>query len=231
MAETIILTGPDGTEYSYVGVNKVSLRNQGGGRAIFQAGGSAEAATQIASRTIETLTAEDLDGAAHIGSYAFAYCRNLRSAAIPQSVTAVGYRAFYGCRSLRQMAVPETVQSFGLDSYTFELGGVFEDCVSLTTVTFAPSTNVFGQNLFSGCEYLTAVTLSQYLIRAFGTFNGCSRLTSITIPVANPPAVDSTTFAGVPSNCAIYVPAASVSAYKAAAGWSARSAYIQAIQT
>lgn len=225
---SIVLKGPDDLDHTIPDVEAVRLRTPTGSVTFSPAG----LMRNLVDRSIVTLTAEDFDGADQIGSYAFAYCRNLRSAAIPQSVTAVGYRAFYGCRSLRQMAVPETVQSFGLDAYTFEAGGVFEDCVSLTDVTFAPSTYVSGKNLFSGCEYLAAVTLSQYLIGgASGTFNGCSRLTSITIPAANPPAADSTTFTGVPSNCAIYVPAASVSAYKAAAGWSARSAYIQAIPT
>jgi len=46
-----------------------------------------------------------------------------------------------------------------------------------------------------------------------------------------PPTLGSGALSNVPADCAIYVPSASVAAYQAASGWSARSAYIQAIPT
>lgn len=59
-------------------------------------------------------------------------------------------------------------------------------------------------------------------------FKNNSACTSLTIDAETPPTIGSDTITGLKADCAIYVPAASVDAYKAAQYWSARADYIQA---
>ena len=51
----------------------------------------------------------------------------------------------------------------------------------------------------------------------------------MTIHAETPPTIANSTITGLKADCIIYVPAASVDAYKAKQYWSARAAYIQAI--
>jgi hypothetical protein len=60
------------------------------------------------------------------------------------------------------------------------------------------------------------------------TFVGNENMTSITIKATTPPTVQSNSFDNA-NNCPIYVPAASVDAYKAAANWSTYASRIQPI--
>ncbi len=59
-------------------------------------------------------------------------------------------------------------------------------------------------------------------------FYGCNKLTSITINATTPPTLGSDAFYNT-NNCPIYVPAASVDAYKSASNWSSIASRIQAI--
>lgn len=62
------------------------------------------------------------------------------------------------------------------------------------------------------------------------TFNGGSRLIKITCKAIKPPKImGADVFGSVPHDCAIYVPAESVDAYKTSYVWNTRAAYIQAI--
>ena len=60
-------------------------------------------------------------------------------------------------------------------------------------------------------------------------FAQCSSLQQMTVLADTPPTLYGNNWSGVPSDCTIYVPAASVAAYKAADNWSDRADYIQAI--
>lgn len=58
-------------------------------------------------------------------------------------------------------------------------------------------------------------------------FSGCTSLEKVTIYSTVPPNIDSFVFGS--STCPIYVPAASVAAYKAASRWSTYKSRIQPI--
>jgi hypothetical protein len=48
------------------------------------------------------------DGVTNMGSWAFAYCEDLRSITIPDGVTNLKF-AFYNCKSLESVTIPDGV--------------------------------------------------------------------------------------------------------------------------
>ena len=62
--------------------------------AVASSGGSDKLA-KLVSRTIEEITAEDLQGATIIGQYSFYLRQNLKRVTVPNSITAIETRAFY----------------------------------------------------------------------------------------------------------------------------------------
>ena len=185
----------------------------------------------------------------------FSNCDSLTSApALPATTLAESCydSMFSGCTSLTSApALPATTLAGSCYS------DMFNGCTGLTTAPSLPATTLAEDcynSMFSGCTGLTtapslpATTLAEYCYS--NMFNGCTAITlhdvatlnnsqntfqsntscaSLTIHADTPPTIGSSTITGLKADCIIYVPAASVDAYKAAQYWSARSAYIQAI--
>ena len=82
--------------------------------------------------------------------------------------------------------------------------------------------------MFSGCSGVTEHHFAT-LNSSASVFANNSSCASLTIDDEVPPTIAANTITGLKADCAIYVPAASVDAYKAAQYWSDRSDYIQAI--
>lgn len=124
-------------------------------------------------------------------------------------ITAVRDEAFAYCINLETVVFPEGVVDIG--------GGVFADCYMLRTVDFPSTVESFGGTVFGGFF---------------------PQMESITVRATTPPqlfeeiypGIGITSLADLPIDTPIYVPAASVAAYRAATGWSDRAVYIQAIQ-
>ena len=141
---------------------------------------------------------------------------------------AVGcYRSmFNGCTGLTVApALPATTLAEGC--YI----GMFNSCTGLTAAPALPATT-----LAEGCYsemFYSCTSITSHDVATFNTsqnvFYNNSSCASLTIHADTPPTIDSNTITGLKADCVIYVPAASVGAYKAAQYWSARSAYIQAI--
>ena len=116
---------------------------------------------------------------------------------------------FRNCSNLRKAPVtPEGVNSL---YYTFY------ECSNLTTVTVIPNgvTNLSGT--FSGCSSLTtAPVIPNSVINLSYTFRGCSSIDGIYIINIVTPVTYSYSLYNIQ---AIYVPDASVDAYKSASGW------------
>ena len=126
--------------------------------------------------TVTTVTADDLDGATSIGSYAFAFCNSLTSVTIPDSVTSIGYQAFNES-SLTSVTMPDSVTSIG--SYAFQ------NCSGLTSVTIPSSVTSIGDEAFYGCSNLTTVTVQPTTppTMSYGVFP--SNVTTIYVPSAS----------------------------------------------
>lgn len=132
-----------------------------------------------------------------IGDNAFAYCKNLTSVSIPNSVNRIGRSAFYDCEILRSVSIPNSVTSIGYNAFshcksltsvsipnsvTSIEEGAFS-CSGLTSITIPNSVNSLGKSAFANCSNLCSVTLSNQITRIEEyTFYGCSNLTSISIP-------------------------------------------------
>ena len=133
---------------------------------------------------------------------------------------------FSGCTGLTQApALPATT----LVSNCYS--SMFYGCTGLTQAPTLPATTMAGScysSMFSGCTGITSHDVAT-LNNSTNTFNNNSSCASLTIHADTPPTIANSTITGLKADCIIYVPAASVDAYKAAQYWSARAAYIQAI--
>ena len=161
------------------------------------------------------------DSVTSIGNTVFYSCSGLTSVTIPDSVTSIGQAAFMICSGLTSVTIPDSVTSIDYD--------VFNGCTSLTSVTIPNSVTTIRANAFASCSSLTSVTIGSGVTTIGGTaFQNCSRLTSVTVEATTPPTLGSNVFDST-NNCPIYVPSASVSAYKSATNWSSYASRIKAI--
>ena len=182
-----------------------------------------------------------------IGAQAFYGCSGLTSVTIPNSVTSIGERAFWGCYGLTSVvvkngnivydsrencnAIIETAtntlitgcQNTTIPSSVTSIGsGAFRYCSGLTSVTIPNSVTSIGDAAFYECISLTSIKIPNS-VTSIGNnaFADCSGLTSITCEAANPPTCDgSYVFYNVDKSIPLYVPAASIQAYKTANAWS-----------
>lgn len=156
-----------------------------------------------------------------IGSFAFYSCTGLTSINIPNGVTSIETSTFGWCTSLSSVSIPSGVTSIG--------GGAFGYCYSLTSINIPDSVISIGRSAFGSCYGLTSINIPSGVTEIGEyAFRNCSNLTSITVNATTPPTLGYEAFSYT-NNCPIYVPAASVNAYKAASGWSSYASRIQAI--
>ena len=183
-------------------------------------------------------------GVTSIGNNAFWVCSGLTSVTIPNSVTSIGYGAFSSCQSLTSVTIPDSVTSinnltfsncYSLSSVTIpdsitSIGNdAFRHCSGLTSVTIPDSVTSIGNDAFYDCYSLSSVTIPDSVTSiGEGAFDWCTGLTSVTVEVTTPPTLGNNAFYNT-NNCPIYVPCASVGAYKSATYWSDYKSRIQAI--
>ena len=124
---------------------------------------------------------------------AFDSCTGLTSVTIPNSVTSIGDFAFSGCSSLTHPIIVNDMFVFLPTGYEGHysipeniskiIGGAFEECSGLTSVTIPNSVTSIGGSTFFLCSSLTSVTIPNS-VTSIGSlaFYECSSLTSVTIP-------------------------------------------------
>ncbi len=155
------------------------------------------------------------EGTVGIAGSAFSGCTGLTSIEIPNSVTSIGDGAFSDCTGLTSVTIPNSVTSIGKDA--------FYGCTGLTSITIPNSVTSIGEEAFCGCTGQTSITIPNS-VTSIGewAFYGCTGLTSMTVEATNPPLCVNKYGLGLNMpdyNIPLYVPEASVDAYKAADEW------------
>ena len=173
-----------------------------------------------------------------IGGEAFAECTSLTEITLPSTLTSIGDYAFVRCTNLTQFNVTGT----GSSLRAIENGKalvLYDELVAypsaIGSVVLPEGITSIGGGAFSDCTSLTEITLSSTLTFIGGyAFYGCTRLTLVTCLAATPPTASESSFYDIHydtnASLEIKVPAGSVAAYKAAAGWSEYAGKISAIE-
>ena len=202
------------------------------------AGELTEDAFGFIARSYKTLKSLDLSATTHteLADEAFKDFYNLQSLKLPANLTRINYMAVAGCKNLLNIDIPATVEEIEQSA--------FEDCRSMSSVTFAGNAltsigswafynchalqNVvipegvteIGDGAFYGCTYLADVYIpASARIIGDNAFALCSKMAQLTVNAVEPPVIASKTFDEVSREMPVYVPNASVAAYKSDPLW------------
>jgi hypothetical protein len=208
----VTYTSTNGSKIDFSGCERNVYEN-GKGTAYLK-----EPEVYVRTKTLKTI--ELPSWVTSIGYQAFYNCSRLTSITIPSSVTWIGYQAFYYCSSLTSITIPSSVTSIGSQA--------FGSCSSLTSITIPSSVTSIGSQAFSYCSSLTSITIpSSVTSIEYGAFEYCSSLKNCYCSAKTPPTLRYSNIFYKSGITNIYVPTASVSAYKSATGWSAYASMIQ----
>ena len=101
--------------------------------------------------------------------YSFAYCNDLKSVTLPDSIISIGGSAFYGCSNLTKITLPDSIISIG--------GSAFYGCYNLTKINLPKGITKIPDYVFSGCVNLESLTISgEITYVGANAFNACSKL-------------------------------------------------------
>ena len=128
-------------------------------------------------------------------------------------------KTFFNTFNLTTISIPSGVTSIELNA--------FYHCSGLHSVSLPNTLVELADNAFISCTSLVSVTIPDSVTTMGSSFQQCRGLTSITCLPITPPTIDTNSFSG--SDCPIYVPSESVSAYQSATTWSTYASRIQAI--
>ncbi len=171
-------------------------------------------------------------GMNNIGNYAFSGCDNLTTISFPSSVKEIGYYSFSDC-GLTSVTIPSTVTFVDLNAFqschslktvviqstmpenSNKIAGyTFYYCDALESVTIAEGIKILGEQAFGSCTALKEITLPSTMYIMDEAFSGCSGLESITCKAGTPPICHNSVFKNVTKSIPVYVPNASLDAYK-----------------
>jgi hypothetical protein len=180
-------------------------------------------------------------------SNSFNGCHSLKSVSIPS--TSTSYNGAFGNAYSLESVIITGANSFGSN-------GPFINCNSLKTIIIPNAVTNIVQNSFQGCNSLEEIKIGNATTTLGNfAFNACNALVEIEFPntlttmgnqlfasnnstleytflSTTPPTLAATnSFNGINAACKIYVPDASVAAYKAATNWSTYANYIYPLST
>ena len=159
------------------------------------------------------------DSVTEIGDQAFLWCFDLTKVTMSNSLKRIGGFAFCSC-PIKNISIPKSVETIGR--------GAFQYCSDLSVVTIGNGVKEILYEAFDGCYSLTNVTIPDSVTEiGNNAFSNCTSLVSVYCKPDFPPiscywAGEHTweAFDNNGSGRRIYVPRASVNAYKSADGWS-----------
>ena len=154
------------------------------------------------------------EGATSVISHNFNGLHYLETVALPASLLTIGESSFEDCRSLAQV-------SFAANSSLTTIGNwAFYNCHELQSLAIPEGVTEIGKAAFYGCSYLKDVTLPAS-VQAIGdnAFALCSKMAKLQVAAVVPPTIAAKTFEDVSREMPVYVPVASVPAYKSDPLW------------
>ncbi len=151
------------------------------------------------------------DSTTSLGDYVFADCPNLSNITLGNGVSNIGHSAFAGCSSLTNITIPSSVVNIE--------SAAFSEC-NFTNIEIPEGIKSIGSRVFAHCNKLISVTIGSG-VEEIGTetFRNCRNLTNIYCKPTTPPSLKLDVFKNISSTAMIYVPMASVDAYKSATNW------------
>jgi hypothetical protein len=121
-----------------------------------------ELKTVILSSTVKTT-----------GYAVFAYCHNITTVTMGNSLESIGDFTFYDCSSLETVVIPNSVKTLGM--------AAFNGCFSLHTVSLGNSITSIGEYAFMQCRNLNYITIPGSVTTIAGqAFGYCVTLTGVT---------------------------------------------------
>ena len=163
---------------------------------------------QVSDATLQTYTIKST--AKVICDSAFEACTNITGITIPDSVTEIRDSAFNGVSTLTDVAIGNGVKSIGMYA--------FSRCSNISSCTIGNSLEVIDSQAFEMCSGLNEITLPASMKTIGDSVWAYTAGLELTVLATTPPTCGWQIFYS--SSCSIYVPSASVDAYKAAEGWS-----------
>ena len=169
-----------------------------------------------------------------IGSYAFDNCGMLEKITIPNSLKTIGLKAFNGCDNLNKVCITDLVAWCGIN-FVKNNDDLISEALSnpllaahhlylngnkVVGLKLPDTVTSISERAFLGCSSLETLTFQGNAPHiGVDAFAGCSGLKAIYVPWQRPPRVKSI-FTGVDkSNCILYVPEGSETAYWAMDVW------------
>ena len=165
------------------------------------------------------------------------YADEVSALTLSNGITSLGTNAFMNLMFLPEVTIPASVKTIHKRA--------FENCRSLSSVTFAPNSQLqtidhwafyecinlkaleipegvttIGNGAFYGCAYLDSIVLPASMMSiADNGFAQCTKLSAMTVHAITPPAVDSKTFESVNRAIPVYVPFGTGATYRATPIW------------
>ena len=168
-----------------------------------------------------------------IGEYAFADCTALPSVTVPSDVTTVPVGAFAGCSALAEVTVATPQTAIASNAFagtpvttlpitegtTTEIGDyAFARCPAITGLELPSGLLTIGSGAFADCAQLSLVKVPATVTAIGSKAFHIDALKELTVFIPTPLTITDNTFARY-DDCTLYVPAASLKAYKEAPVW------------
>lgn len=108
-----------------------------------------------------------------IGDWSFAFCSNITSVSIPNTVKTIGDCAFGECVSLSKLSMPDSIVSIGVCA--------FQGC-AIDTIVLPQSVTTIGNFAFKNCIGLVSLSIPTSVVNVgFMAFDSCISLTSVSV--------------------------------------------------
>ena len=115
------------------------------------------------------------DNVKKIGAKAFGMCANIKSIALPISVTEICSEAFKGCTLLETINLPGSIVKIGSEA--------FRNCSSLQEISIPVGVPEIREYTFCNCTSLKTISMHDSITKIeLHSFYGCKSLESIKIP-------------------------------------------------